>query len=272
MASIVSASERTSACSGSRAHRDRGIRLAHSVLIACAMLGSGCLSHPRVETVLYESPQGLVLLKEFPDPTFRASHPVTVAPDLMRRVLTGVQVQEQKTVIESTLTGDARAMPVFTLSEASFLAPLLSSALSQATATERVRFLLHSSVSGKRLDTEGTVFATEETLYLSLTAFEFTPQRPVTLSQPTRSFDRAKRWTLTFVPQAAVVNGDAEMHVPANGPEPPTLVISLDRLARRAEPSTRTGEETEEEVLRLRRTLQEQEERLERLERQLEKR
>lgn len=236
------------------------------------LLAEACVSHPRVKTVVHDSERGTVFLKEFPDATVRASHPARVDPDLLRRVLAGIRIQERKTVIESTLTGDARWIPAFTSSDAGFLSPWLSAALGQATAEEAVHFSLNSTASGKRRVTRGTVSVTAGALTFSLAEYGSAPQRPATLSQPSRSFDRAKRWALTFVPQAALVNGDAETHVPANGQEPPTLVISLDSLARHAEPSTGTYEETEEEVLRLRRTLQEQEKRLQRLERQLEKR
>ncbi len=289
LACTVSARKQALVCRRNSMSRDSSSIILTGVVVVLFTLAGGCLSHPRVETVVHESSRGTVSLKEFPDSNIRASHPVTLDPDLMRRVLTGVRARQRKTTIESTLTGNAKSIPVFTFSEASFLAPLLVSALGQATAEEEVRFTITNSMSGKRLDTKGAVYATGETLNLSLTDFGFTPQRPGTLSQPSRSFDRAKRWSLTFSPEAAVVNWQTQTQISSDGSLPNTLVLSLEDLTRhphsitRVDPAPKKGkgqgtvndvptpahEKMEEELRRLEGTVKEQEERLEQLERQM---
>ena len=270
-------------------------------LFAISLLASGCLSHPRVETVLHESSRGAVFLIEFPDPSFQANHPLSLDPNLVRRVLAGVHVQEQKTLIESFLTEEAKSVPVFTSAEVSFLAPLLRSALSRATPGEQVGFRSKRSEEGKSMDTEGALYATDSNLHISISQYGRRPQRPATLSRPTRSFDRAKRWFLTFSPEAALVNWKEETQVSVDGSQPNTLVIRPNLLERYAEsqkgaasghegtdgpPShepkkTRASgagqqeqptEAVEREVRQLRDMLEIQEEKLEQLQKQLEQR
>ena len=171
--------------------------------------------------------------------SFETNHPISLDPDLVRKMLAGVHVQERKTMVESTLTEDPKFVPVFMLSEVDFLAPLLTDALGRATAGEQVSFRISSSVSGKRLETAGTVYATETNINFSLTQYGLLPQQPGTLSRPSRSFDRAKRWSLTFTPEMALVNQTVETEVSADGSRPNTLVISLELLQRYPYPETR---------------------------------
>lgn len=249
------------------------------------LLTSGCFSHPRVETVIHDGEGGSVFLKEFPVSSFRADHPKTFEPQLIRQILWGIRIYERKTMIESTLTGDAKATPAFTFEEVNFLTPLLVSAFKQVTAAEAVHFRVKGDVSGKRFDTAGIMFVKGEELNFSLTEYGLTPQRPGTLSQPTKSFDRPKRWSMSFSPISAVVNPEEDKQVVGDENVPKPLLISLKVLKQHAETFTeddfkpslqpepknkdQTKEEMEQEIERLRKTMQEQEERLKRLEHQI---
>ncbi len=248
----------------------------------------GCLSHPRLETVLHDRAGVVVSLKEFPNASVRASHPTAVDPTLMASVLAGLRVREHQTLMESALSGEARSVPVFTPSEIDLLAPLLTDALNRATAVEQVRFRLEASEDGIRVTRAGSLFLTERDVTVWLTHYGRMPQRPPTLSRPSQSFDRSKRWTLTFVPAAAMVSRGVETIVPADAAELHALAINLHLLARasgRGRPAASEGGDTdrvpvdeeptqdaeamEEDLQRLRRSLQEQERRLQQLERQL---
>lgn len=253
-------------------------------LVTLFVLLAGCLSHPRLETVLYGNARAVVSLKEFSDASFRARHPAVVDPGLLVSLLAGLRVQEHKTMIESSLTGEAPSVPVFTPSEAEFLAPLLADALNRATAAEAVRFRVPGSDSSTRAALAGALYVTPGHAHVLLTQYGPTPQRPPTLSRPSQSFDRGKRWTLTFVPEQAMVSGATGALVPADAAESTPLVVSLQLLERardrgsrplsqveESEPRDET-EAMEQELRRLRQTLQEQEQRLEQLERELEKR
>lgn len=256
-----------------------------SLLTLGFLLTSGCFSHPRVETVIHKGEDGTVFLKEFPDTSLRANHPATLDSSLIQRVLLGVRIHERKTMIESTLTGDAEATPAFTFNEVNFLTPLLVSAFDQATAEEAVHFKVNGHVSGKRFDTGGIMFIKGEELNFSLTEYGLTPQRPGTLSQPTKSFDRPKRWSMTFSPISAVLNPEADKQVLGDENPPKPLMISLTILRQHvasvpedkfksSQPTEgttqeKTKEEMDQEIERLRKSMKEQEERLQRLERQM---
>ncbi len=233
-----------------------------------------------------------MFLKEFQDSFPRADHPVTLQSQLVRRVLLGVRIHERKTMIESTLTGDAEATPAFTLEEVNFLTPLLVSAFQQATPQEAIHFIVKGDVSGKRFDTGGVMFIKGEELNFSLTEYGLTPQRPGTLSQPTKSFDRPKRWSVTFTPISAVLNAEEDKQVVGDENVPKPLLISLKVLKQYAESvpeedftshqateattedptkedEDQTKKDMEQEIEQLRKSMKEQEERLKRLERQM---
>lgn len=260
-------------------------------MLTSFILLAGCLSHPRLETVLYDRGGAVVSLKEFADASIRASHPAAVDPRLLATVLAGLRVRAQNTLIESVLGGEAQPIPAFTTSEVNLLAPLVADALNRATAFEHVRFQLEVSESGTPVTCEGGLYMTEGDVNLFLTQYGRTPQRPPTLSRPSQSFDRPKRWALTFVPEEARVGRGVQPIVPSDAAEPGALVISLRRLEHAPGPGgdadaapgetervpdareqTHHVDAMEEELRRLRRSLQEQEERLEQLERQLDAR
>ena len=129
------------------------------------------------------------------------------------------------------------------------------------------------------------MFIKENRLIFSLTEYGLTPQRRTTLSQPTRSFDRPKRWSVSFIPTSAVLNAEEDKQVVDDVNVPKPLLISLNVLKRPTEfvseeeetPSQsqitegeeQTQEEMEQELERLRKSMREQEERLKRLEQQL---
>ena len=253
-------------------------------LLVAILLSSGCLSHPRLVTVIYEGDDGTVFLKEFQDSAPRANHPVILESQLVRRILMGVRIHERKTMIESTLTGDAEATPAFTFAEANFLAPLLVSAFQQATPQEAVHFKINGEESGKQFDTRGLMFIKEKELNFSLTEYGLTPQRPGTLSQPSQSFDRPKRWSVTFTPISAVLNAEEDKKVVQDEEIPKPIWISLEVLRQypaslpeekfNSSPSDmpptegKTHEEMGQEIEQIRKSMKVQEERLQRLERQ----
>ena len=253
----------------------------------------GCASHPRIETMVHESPEGKVFLKEFSDPSFQASHPRTLQIHLVEEVLAGLHIQEQKTFLESALTDNAQAVPVFTYSEVHFLAPLLTSGLEQATPGEAVHFSLDSSVSGRKFDIVGQLFVSRQHLTFLLTQYGLATTR-TSLSRPSRSFDRSKRWVMSYRPSSVMVSSNTESQVNEVNSGQGSIVINLEHLRsfldvknlgnrgtdspplKPIKPGSQvrpTGDHDkspmEEEIRQLRRSIHEQHERLEQLERQI---
>ena len=266
-------------------------------MLTAIVFSSGCLSVPRVETVLHESPRGTISLKVFPDPSFRAVHPTTIEPKLMNQLLQGVYVEEQKTTIESVLTGEAEPTQVFTAEDVDFLTPLLASAFTQATSEEEIRFQLTNENSSSTEQTAGSLYASESVIHLTLTQFHLRPSPKPLLSSPSYSFRRPKQWSLGFYPKVALLNEATESSQSSNGSIPPTLDINLDLLSKymasaplpttgfkhsegaKADSSlssqspkegdSRSMEMMEEEMRQLRQSIREQDEKLQRLEKQV---
>ena len=243
--------------------------------------------------MIHESPEGKVFLKEFSDPSFQVSHPTTLHPQLVEYVLAGMLIQEQKTLLESVLTNKAQMVPVFTYSEIRFLAPLLLSGLELATAGEGVHFSLDSSVSGRTFDIAGLLYVSHKNLTFSLYQYGLATARP-SLSRPSQSFDRPKRWVMTYNPSTVVVPAITEQAGNDFFPGQVSLVINLEFLNRYLDskksefrqtdsavpnqviPGTIHGpthphmnQSMEEEIKRLRQSMQEQNEKLKQLEHQL---
>ena len=244
-------------------------------LLLAFALTSGCFSPPRLVTLIHEGDNGTVFLKEFHDSFPRASHPVTLESQLIRRIFLGVRIHERQAMIESAPTGDAGGTPAFTLAEADFLTPAFVYAFNQATPQEAVHFQIKRDVSGKRFDTGGSMFIKGETLNFSLTEYGPTPQRSGTLSQPTSSFDRPNRWSVTFTPSSAVLNAEEDKQSIADENVPKPLLISLKALKQYVESvpkeefnssqSPEAGiegqsqEELDQEIEQLRKSMKEQE-------------
>ena len=142
------------------------------------------------------------------------------------------------------------------------------------------------------------MFVTGNNVNLSLNEYGLTPQRSGTLSQPTQSFDRPKRWSVTFIPVSAVLNGEEEKQVVGEENVPQTFLISLDILQHHpvstpeGDSALDTGnatapielqhdqstgavkdgqseEDMEAEIHQLRESMKEQEKRIKRLEREM---
>lgn len=261
-------------------------------LTLVALLGlSGCVATPRVQTTLHESPQGLVALREFADPGRRASHPATVDPAVLRRVLHGLYVQEQKALLDSVMSGEAAPTPMLSEAQIEFLTPLLVSALAQATPGEAVLFRLVQGAPGRQRATEGSLSVDGDLWHLQVVRYQAPPAGQALISKSQQAVVRAKRWTLRFRPETAVVNGTEELVVTAEpvGSESNTLAIDTARLAAApaadprapgtadvpaasdasaARPDPR-AQELEREVQELRRSLQDQQQRLRELEQRL---
>lgn len=252
---------------------------------------TGCFSVPRVKTHIHESPRGKVTLRTFSDPSFRTTHPQIVEPSVLTQLLRGLHIQEQKEPIASLITGQTLTERTFTEGEISFLAPLLASALRQATAEEQVLFSLSNQTRTGTEQTEGSLYIDGPALQFTLTHYRFNSPRPALLSRPSYSFNRPRLWRLVFYPEGAV------LHTAGDSLTPKSLAIRYERLSTYPAsafrmPATREGssvsgsstsspasgndqqterelETMKEELEKLRKSLREQDSKLEDLEKQI---
>lgn len=197
----------------------RNTPLRHLLLLTLILLGlagAGCNTAPAVGTALFEGPQGTVYLQHLPDRAFQASHPITLEPALLARILQGLQIQERERVLQSLLAGSPSPVSVFSEDQIHFLAPLIAEGLRTATPDQRVEYRLRAqrntlaSESSSVETTAGSVYAYGPALYVSLSQYRYEPSLTNTDDIAHRrlpdSSGMANR-TLIFTPLAAVLPG-----------------------------------------------------------------
>ena len=179
------------------------------VLIAGLILTlavTGCSGMPQVETTIHQNERGIVSLRTFADPTVKATHPKTLEPFILARALRGLYVKEEKAMLGELIDGEAVKRPTFTDEQIVFLAPLLATALAQATDEEQITFSLIDYMQSKKRQTKGVLYVSEPALHLTLTQFQVSAERPTLLSRPSYSFNRPNRWTLGFSPNTSLLD------------------------------------------------------------------
>jgi hypothetical protein len=211
-----------------------------------------CSSTPRPDIILHEGPEGGVYLERIADHSIRATQPIKLDRGLVARILNGIQVGEPKTAAQTLFANNARPERVFSDEDTAFLAPLVSSALSQATADQQVRFriirlvspIAHPSGGGagigsstpqtgglQKETTEGTLYAYGRSVHVKLDEYRHRAVKPDVISGPNRYYpdpSGLKEREVQFVPQSAV-RPDSYKHSDSNN----TLVIDYDTLAKR---------------------------------------
>ena len=220
-------------------HVPRGWANAPAVVLATAtslflLSTGGCLSGPDVTGIIHESGSGSVFLEEMPRLAREASHPVSVEPSTLARVLQGVQVREQLRGVFPAGTDEPATAPAFSEDDIGFLAPLLSRALGSAGRSDHVSFRVLHSRGSRPLVTAGTLYAHGPFLYLTLTHFHYAAHNPGILYQTRTRLPYSTaltRQTLRFIPETAGRATDTHPLGPAPHPTLTTLVIDYQLVA-----------------------------------------
>lgn len=187
----------------------------------------GCLSVPRVETLMYNSAEGTVGLRVFSDSAYRAQHPTQFTPVHLRRLLSGIQVQEEKALIGSLLSRGGQPHRAFSDHEIAFLLPHLSKAFAQATPEEQVFFTLTHVDSERPHYSEGALYLSKQGIHVSLHSF-YSPFRRVHMTERSSYGNtRPRRWSFQFSPPSPSSTRQKE---PAPHRIPGTLTIPLITL------------------------------------------
>lgn len=152
-------------------------------------------------------------LQKISDQSVQASHPITVEPHLIARVLSGLRVQERQRVLQEMLAGSSSATPVFSEEQVQFLAPRIATALTTATAGEAVAFLVTSPrpdtsrvESAVTETTAGSLYTYGLSLYVTLSQYRYTPGQPNADGSAHRRLPDSSglsNRTLHFTPSAA---------------------------------------------------------------------
>ncbi|WP_447972581.1 hypothetical protein [Nitrospira sp. Kam-Ns4a] len=246
----------------SGARPNAGWRTGLAILLLPALL-PGCATSPRTEAVIFESPRVSVYL-EHPSDAFEATHPITLSPALLERVLKGVLVTGRKTALETIFTDTDQFERVFSDEEARLLAPLLTKALAQAKPTQRVRFTVTQPPRGPRrlfsmsetggaavgssdpppyeppLETSAaTLYVFRPSLYLTLTEYRQKPSRPDSINMPNRRLpdaDGLDRIDILFTPKAALQPESFQEPGVLGEPHLTPIILDYERLASLPEP------------------------------------
>jgi hypothetical protein len=145
-----------------------------------ALLLTGCVTEP-APIVVYEDKYDSVWIKY--DPRAKGSghsHPVTMTPEQMAKVLGGVLVADRSQII-GTIKGDETDWtPAFTPIQIKTLAPLLIEGLRKASPKDLVSlYLTILDREHGKLITSGGLFVRKERLYFILANFRTMPSSKI---------------------------------------------------------------------------------------------
>lgn len=181
-------------------------RFLGTLICACTLTG-GCASPSRQQVLIHESLQGAVYLESAPDPSFQATHPISLSPTILFRVLSGIHVQDNQRLLQTLVAGRPKPLPVFSDEDMEFLAPLLVKALSHATPTQQVGFYVRHPVEVGQETTGGTLYAEGRSLHVTLTRYRYNPDKLDTHSKPHRQLPTTtglEQREALFIPETAL--------------------------------------------------------------------
>ncbi|MDZ4733563.1 MAG: hypothetical protein SGJ16_08250 [Nitrospirota bacterium] len=144
------------------------------VLTACGTTG----------TMILDDPRGTVSLQTMSDQSIQATHPITLEPTLLAKLLRGIEIQDQEQrFFQKHLAGRSPSLPVFSDDQIRFLAPLLAEGLRTATPDQRIEYLVRTTYQGSMLEssttetTAGSLYAYGRQLYVTLSQYRYAPNR-----------------------------------------------------------------------------------------------
>ena len=195
------------------------------LLMSLALLLPGCSTGPELDLTLHDSDRGTITLERISDRSFQAAHPITLAPDTLTRVLQGILVRDQHTLVKNFLAGKADTYRVFSDDEVAYLAPLLVDGLTRAAADQQVGFKIpqtgsptYSEQGGAGLGssepplrlapkeiTSGFLYAYGRSLYVTITQYRYRPERADTINMANRRLPDDTglvNRTILFTPEA----------------------------------------------------------------------
>jgi hypothetical protein len=128
----------------------------------------GCTTTPPART-FYQDPVTSITLQHDQHARPPHAHPANVAPELMAKILRGVQTVSRQGMFKSLYLNKADQGPAFSSTEIRLLAPKLSAALTKAEPNEIVTFYRRISDEDIGLGfTSGGLFVQDQQLYFVL--------------------------------------------------------------------------------------------------------
>ncbi len=136
-------------------------------LMFTCLIVAGC-SMFSGETKLHKNAKGSIYLKEIADWSFEASHPATIDPITMLKIVKGVVTDDVQKMSGNMPASGSKPMRVFSDEDAEFLAPLLAQGLLQAKPEQIVGFKVSPSAGSGTEPTAGTLYMHKGSIYLTI--------------------------------------------------------------------------------------------------------
>ena len=152
-------------------------------LALLCMVGTACSTTDQNTKILFEDPRGTVSLQTMSDRSIHATHPINLEPNLLAKILRGIEIQDQEHGIQKFLAGRSSPVPVFSDDQIRFLAPLLADGLRTAAPDQRIEYRVQTTHKGSMLEssttetTAGSLYSYGVSLYFSLTQYRYAPTR-----------------------------------------------------------------------------------------------
>jgi hypothetical protein len=192
------------------------------------------------------------------DPSIQATHPITLEPTLLARVLRGIEIQEQGHGLQKYLAGPASSVPAFSDDQIRFLAPLLAEGLRTAAPDQQVEYRVQTTRTGSALEssttetTAGSLYVYGRQLYVTLSQYRYDPARAYMNSGIGASRPRPpdpsglRNRTVLFTPSDAQRSDSFD---PPAGGKPTDRFLAIDyQLLQHASPAAATTEHTAPQI------------------------
>ena len=112
-----------------------------AIVLAIGMSHIQCSWTPDVEMLLYQSEEGTIALQTTKNFKVAPKHPAWISDSLIQEMLGGLTQTQESGLLQDIFSGSPPQLPVFSPSQIRFLGPQLASALSKATPEELVSFI-----------------------------------------------------------------------------------------------------------------------------------
>ncbi len=219
--------------------------------VLCVFL-SACAGSPQLDVTIQQSARSDVYIERIPTRQFQATHPIRLATELIAKSLHGVQIQDEKGLLQAVSAQQNQALPVFSPDDIALLAPAIADGLSQAAPDQQVAFRIvqtgdfsgrertgagvGSGTTAQRNQdstTSGKLFVYGRSLYLTIHQFRYHRESPDTINMPNRRLPEPtglRNRTVLFRPESAL---RPDIYAPPFAAEEglTTLVIDYDALA-----------------------------------------
>ncbi|MDH5739188.1 MAG: hypothetical protein OEY77_02560 [Nitrospira sp.] len=208
--------------------------------MTCLLVLVGCAVPHVPSRVIYEDPVNFVRLEEDSEvlaewPPSHHAHPLFIEPEKLRKILSGLMVQEHWIALKRWMRGESPLVPAFTEEELTLLSTRIAEALTEAKYNERVTFYLSEPQTfARRIITTGGLYIHGTELHMLLANWRIIYGIPAYGMIYDRRYPMrptaAKGFDLRFQPTEAVVPTKSSLLdvIVANAKD--ELVIDLSKL------------------------------------------